>query len=101
MQVGYESLRKKLPTWAKHLLVATGVVVTLPVVVKMDAALPKRMAVLTAQPAAPDSRPIRLRQFFGKLHCPIVDMAEDFVHAADDNHLDWRLLPSIAIIESS
>jgi hypothetical protein len=101
MQVGYESLRKKLPTWAKHLLVATGVVVTLPVVVKVDAALPKRTAVLTAQPGAPDSRPIRLRQFFGKLHCPIVDMAEDFVHAADDNHLDWRLLPSIAIIESS
>ncbi len=27
-------------------------------------------------------------------------MAEDFVHAADDNHLDWRLLPSISVIES-
>jgi hypothetical protein len=28
-------------------------------------------------------------------------MAEDFVRAADDNHLDWRLLPSISVIESS
>lgn len=27
-------------------------------------------------------------------------MAQDFVRAADENHLDWRLLPSIAVIES-
>jgi hypothetical protein len=101
MQVGYEALRKKLPLWAKHLLVATGVIVVLPVVVKFDAAPPKRSAVLTARPSQPDSRAVRLRTFLGRLHCPIVDMAEDFVHAADDNHLDWRLLPSIAIIESS
>jgi hypothetical protein len=101
MQVGYEALRKKLPLGAKHLLVAAGVLITLPVVAKVDAALPKRAAVLTAQPGAPDSRAIQLRKFLGRLHCPIVDMAEDFVHAADDNHLDWRLLPSIAVIESS
>jgi hypothetical protein len=101
MQVGYDSLRKKLPLWAKHLLVATGVVVLLPVVVKFDAAPLKRYTVATAKPGKPDSRPIRLRNFLARLHCPIVDMAEDFIHAADDNHLDWRLLPSIAVIESS
>jgi hypothetical protein len=41
-----------------------------------------------------------LRQFLGRLHCPVRDLAEEFVHAADDNDLDWRLLPSISIIES-
>jgi hypothetical protein len=35
-----------------------------------------------------------------RLRCPVKDMAEEFVHAADDNNLDWRLLPSISIIES-
>lgn len=30
----------------------------------------------------------------------MLNLAEDFVHAADDNHLDWRLLPSISVIES-
>ncbi len=48
-----------------------------------------------------DPRTVRLKRFLSSLHCPVVTMADDFVHAADDNHLDWRLLPSIAVIESS
>jgi len=48
-----------------------------------------------------DPRTVRLQRFFSKLHCPVVTLSEDFVRAADDNQLDWRLLPSIAIIESS
>jgi hypothetical protein len=48
-----------------------------------------------------DPRTVRLRQFLGRLRCPVKDLAEEFVHAADDNNLDWRLLPSISIIESS
>jgi hypothetical protein len=47
-----------------------------------------------------DPRTVRLHQFFTKLRCPIRDLADDFVRAADDNNLDWRLLPSISIIES-
>ncbi len=47
-----------------------------------------------------DPRTARLRRFFSSLHCPVLGLAEDFVHAADDNHLDWRLLPSISVIES-
>jgi hypothetical protein len=27
-------------------------------------------------------------------------MASDFIHVADENSLDWRLLPSISVIES-
>ncbi len=49
---------------------------------------------------AADPRTARLRRFIANLHCPVLAMAEDFVHAADDNHLDWRLLPSISVIES-
>jgi len=52
-------------------------------------------------PVSIDVRAERLKRFFSSLHCPIFNMAEDFVHAADDNHLDWRLLPSISVIESS
>jgi hypothetical protein len=54
----------------------------------------------TDQPGNTDLRSTRLRQFFCSLHCPIQDLADDFVEAADDNRLDWRLLPSISVIES-
>src|SRR5205823_5371402 len=52
------------------------------------------------QPASLDPRTVRLKKFFAKLHCPVIDLADEFVHAADDNQLDWRLLPSISVIES-
>lgn len=51
-------------------------------------------------PGTPDLRAAKLRKFLSSLHCPVTNMAEDFVQAADDNHLDWRLLPSISVIES-
>jgi len=47
-----------------------------------------------------DPRLQRLRQFFLERNCPIKDLAEDFIVAADNNDLDWRLLPSLAIVES-
>jgi len=56
-----------------------------------------------AQPAADrnDPRLGRLRQYFGQRDCPLRDSAEDFLIAADQNNLDWRLLPSISMVESS
>ncbi len=48
-----------------------------------------------------DPRLSRLQKFFGDRDCPLRDSAKDFLIAADQNHLDWRLLPSISIIESS
>jgi hypothetical protein len=60
-----------------------------------------KASTVLSRPVRVDPRTTRLRTFFSKLHCPVVDMAEDFIHAADDNHLDWRLLPSISVIESS
>jgi len=48
-----------------------------------------------------DPRLSRLQKFFGDCDCPLRDSAQDFLIAADQNQLDWRLLPSISIVESS
>jgi hypothetical protein len=48
-----------------------------------------------------DPRLSRLQKFFGDRDCPLRESANDFLIAADQNQLDWRLLPSISIIESS
>ncbi len=48
-----------------------------------------------------DPRLSRLEKFFGDRDCPLRTVARDFLIAADQNHLDWRLLPSISFIESS
>lgn len=48
----------------------------------------------------PDPRTVRLTRFLSRLHCPVLQYAQDFIAAADENHLDWRLLPSISVIES-
>jgi len=52
------------------------------------------------QPGNSDPRTIRLKNFLSRLHCPVTNLSEEFVHAADDNQLDWRLLPSISVVES-
>jgi hypothetical protein len=48
-----------------------------------------------------DPRLSQLQKYFGDRDCPLRDSAKDFLIAADQNELDWRLLPSISIIESS
>jgi hypothetical protein len=48
-----------------------------------------------------DSRVEILQRFFGNADCPAEDLAGDFVDAADKYGLDWRLLPSISLIEST
>jgi hypothetical protein len=48
-----------------------------------------------------DSRFHRIKAFFARYNCPVEKYAADFVVAADRNQLDWRLLPSIALVESS
>jgi hypothetical protein len=50
---------------------------------------------------ANDPRLSRLQKFFGDRDCPLRDSAKDFLIAADQNQLDWRLLPSISMVESS
>lgn len=63
--------------------------------------------VSTQQPSVmartePDDLRLKLIwQYFADRDCPLRDSAADFVAAADQNELDWRLLPSISMIESS
>lgn len=47
-----------------------------------------------------DPRVAVLREFFEALNSPAGPLAEDFLYAADRHGLDWRLLPSIAVLES-
>jgi len=47
-----------------------------------------------------DARVEVLSGFFQRTHSPLVPLAMDFLQAADNNGLDWRLLPSIAMVES-
>jgi hypothetical protein len=54
-----------------------------------------------AQVARPlDPRVEKLVRYFARLHCPVLPLAPEFVQAADENRLDWRLLPGISVIES-
>jgi hypothetical protein len=48
-----------------------------------------------------DPRLSRLQKFFSDRKSPLRDAAKDFLIAADQNKLDWRLLPGISVIESS
>lgn len=50
---------------------------------------------------AEDSRMQRIRSFFRKRKCPAQRYAAEFLNASDRYRLDWRLLPSLALIESS
>ncbi len=114
MHVGYKCVQTSLPAASKRILVAACLIL-LPLSVQLEKAASVRSipdakrsstkvlppVTVSRQPVAPDPRTMRLKRFFSSLHCPVVNMAEDFIHAADDNHLDWRLLPSISVIESS
>lgn len=48
-----------------------------------------------------DIRAKALRNVLEKYNSPLVDVAESYVHFADKNGVDWKLLPSIAGLESS
>lgn len=47
-----------------------------------------------------DPRVALLRNFFRAFHSPASHLAPDFLAAADRYGLDWRLLPSISVVES-
>lgn len=51
--------------------------------------------------AKPDPRLTILRNYFKSNRSPLDRHAEVFLSAADSNGLDWRLLPALAMVESS
>ena len=54
----------------------------------------------TPRDYATDPRLFKIKRFFRGLDSPAYFHAEDFLLAADRNGLDWRLLPSLSILES-
>jgi hypothetical protein len=48
-----------------------------------------------------DPRLESLKKFFTRGGCPVRQLAAEFLKVADQHNLDWRLLPSISIVESS
>ncbi len=107
MCVGYSYLAKKVSGASKQMMVVLGLF-ALPITMRFEKVMatpkPKPLAkVPQHEPSTTpetDLRTVRLNRFLSKLHCPVSELAEDFVHAADDNQIDWRLLPSISVIES-
>jgi len=68
------------------------------------APISKPLVASHAAPAADYRMDLRfraLRSFFEKFECPAVAYSREFLQAADDYKLDWRLLPSISYIETT
>lgn len=107
MHVSYSCLAKKVSGASKQIMMALGLI-ALPIAMRLEkvTASPKPKPLVKAPQYQPlpgpgtDLRTVRLSRFLSKLHCPVSNLAEEFVHAADDNQIDWRLLPSISVIES-
>jgi hypothetical protein len=51
-------------------------------------------------PPAPDPRIARLERFFHIYHCPEPYHVSDYLRAADDYQLDYRLLPAVSVRET-
>jgi hypothetical protein len=109
MRFGYSWVRKAGYGFTKRLMIVAGLVV-LPITMRLEKLANAAQPVPAKRTPAPapnaeipgrsDPRIARLRTFFAGLRCPVAYLAQDFVEAADDNQLDWRLLPSISVIES-
>jgi hypothetical protein len=63
--------------------------------------LSRQAAAIPAPDYRLDPRLETLRTFFHKGDCPAEHYAEAFLEAADNNELDWRLLPSLSFVEST
>ncbi len=101
MRIRYSLSGKGLPVLSKPIAVLAGLSL-LTISMKLEkTADAQPLASLTAQRlVSSDPRTERLQKFFSRLHCPVSNLSEEFIHAADDNQLDWRLLPSISVVES-
>ena len=81
-------------------LISTGLVVFAGVVYNPAIVSPRTQKAEAAD-HRPDPRLEAIRTFFQKFDCPAAEYSMEFLKAADDYALDWRLLPSISYIEST
>jgi len=56
--------------------------------------------ILSAQIESGDARPLLIEKFFQKFDSPLAEQSEIFVREADENSIDFRLTPAIAMCES-
>ena len=101
MRASYGRVRISSVSW-KRIVIAAGLfllpaIATLEEPIRFSRIAPPSLEITPA----PDTRILSLQRFLNKLHCPVATLASDFIQAADENQLDWRLLPSISVIESS
>jgi len=82
---------------ARQVVVMAGLL-SLPAVTSVDCKLPAPNR--DPGPQA-DGRLLKLNKFFTDSNCPLREVSVDFLEAADRYDLDWRLLPSISVVESS
>lgn len=54
-----------------------------------------------SRPLTPDERSARIDRYFAERSMPLAGYGAKFVEAADQCNMDWRLLPAIAVRESS
>ncbi len=101
MRFPYSCAGKRLSVFAKQLGVLAGLSL-LAFTMKLEKVADAKPLppLMPARPVSPDPRTDRLKKFLARLHCPVSNLSEEFIHAADDNQLDWRLLPSISVVES-
>jgi len=78
-----------------HCVVLAGVV-SLPLAIS-----PRQTHFTPAPHYRNDTRLQAIRNFFGKTDCPAQNYSREFLEAADDYELDWRLLPSLSWVEST
>jgi len=76
----------------KHVVVFAGLL-AVPAVTGIEGKTP-------VAPQHQDPRVPVLKAFFNKYDCPVSNLTNEFLSASDENDLDWRLLPSISLIES-
>ena len=74
---------------------------TSPTQEKSLAIMQETEAALTEALERHEDKVTKVRRYFSSRSAPLAVYAETFVTAAENNGLDWRLLPAISIVESS
>jgi hypothetical protein len=81
-------------------MIFAGMVSVPAIISNADAKLPQ-MPNIPAGTFKPDPRLPLLQKFFASADAPAKDYAHVFLAEADQNDLDWRLLPSISFVETT
>ncbi|MEO7653657.1 MAG: helix-turn-helix transcriptional regulator [Bryobacteraceae bacterium] len=83
--------------WANRFFSGLAVVMAMVVPVHIGAQAPA----VSRNPCPADNRCEVLVKFFKRYGSPLGTLAGEFLRAADENRLDWRLLPGLSMVETS